>query len=52
MFANSLVELLQSDTDGKFAFTLGALFGGGLNTYKPPEEKPAKERPKKPIRQY
>lgn len=34
MFANSVVELLQSDTNGKFAFTLGALFGGGLNTYK------------------
>jgi hypothetical protein len=24
---------LKSDTSGKFAFTLGALFGGGLNTY-------------------
>ncbi len=35
MFANSLVELLRSDTDGKFGFALGGLLGGGLNTYKP-----------------
>lgn len=34
MFANSVVELLKSDTNGKFVFALGALFGGGLNTYK------------------
>jgi len=33
MFANSVAELLQSDTEGKFGFALGALFGGGLNTY-------------------
>lgn len=33
MFASSIVELLKSDTSGKFAFALGALFGGGLNTY-------------------
>lgn len=33
MFINSIVELLKSDTNGKFAFALGALFGGGLNTY-------------------
>ena len=33
MFVNSVVELLRADTSGKFAFTLGALFGGGLNTY-------------------
>lgn len=33
MFLNSIVELLKSDTNGKFAFALGALFGGGLNTY-------------------
>ncbi len=35
MFANSLVELLKSDTDGKFAFALGGLLGAGLNTYSP-----------------
>lgn len=33
MFINSLVELLKSDTEGKLLFSLGALFGGGLNTY-------------------
>lgn len=33
MFASSVVELLQSDTDGKFALALGALFGAGLSTY-------------------
>lgn len=33
MYANSVVELLKSDTDGKFAFALAALFGAGLNTY-------------------
>src|SRR3990167_842667 len=33
MFANSLVELLKSDTDGKFGFALASLFGAGLNTY-------------------
>jgi len=33
MFANSTVELLKSDTDGKFGFTLASLFGAGLNTY-------------------
>jgi len=35
MFANSVVELLKSDTSGKFGFALGGLFGAGLNTYKP-----------------
>jgi hypothetical protein len=35
MFLDSVVELLNSDTDGKFALALGALFGGGLNTYSP-----------------
>lgn len=39
MFANSVVELLKSDTQGKFAFILGALFGGGLNTYSQPIKK-------------
>ena len=39
MFLNSLTELLNSDTDGKFALALGALFGGGL--------RPTKEEPKK-----
>jgi len=34
MFANSVVELLQSDTDGKFGFALTGLLGAGLNTYK------------------
>lgn len=33
MFGNSVYELLKSDTDGKFAFALGGLFGGGLNTF-------------------
>lgn len=33
MFINSLVELIQSDTKGKLLFGLGALFGGGVNTY-------------------
>ncbi len=33
MFANSVVELLKSDTEGKFALALTALFGAGLNTY-------------------
>jgi len=33
MFLNSLVELFESDTDGKFGLAMGALFGGGLNTY-------------------
>ena len=35
MFANSVVELLKSDTEGKFGFALAALFGGGLNTFSP-----------------
>lgn len=33
MFGDSVVELLKSDTDGKFGFALTALFGAGLNTY-------------------
>ena len=33
MFANSIVELLKSDTEGKFGFSLAGLFGAGLNTY-------------------
>lgn len=33
MFATSLVELLKSDTEGKFGFALASLFGAGLNTY-------------------
>ena len=33
LFANSVVELLKSDTDGKFGFALTSLFGAGLNTY-------------------
>lgn len=33
MFASSVVELLKSDTDGKFAFALAGLLGAGLNTY-------------------
>lgn len=40
MFLNSLTELLNSDTDGKFALSLGALFGGGLSTY---EREPKKK---------
>jgi len=33
LFLDSVVELLDSDTEGKFAFVLGGLFGAGLNTY-------------------
>lgn len=33
MFANSVVELLQSDTDDKFGLALASLFGAGVNTY-------------------
>ena len=33
MFLDSFVELMESDTDGKFGLALGALFGGGLSTY-------------------
>jgi hypothetical protein len=39
MFLNSLKELIQSDTDGKLILGLGALFGGGLNTYEPAVKK-------------
>ena len=39
MFSSSVIELLKSDTDGKFGFSLGALFGGGLNTYPDPNIK-------------
>ena len=41
MFLDSLKELIESDTDGKLILSLGALFGGGLNTY---EQKPKKEK--------
>lgn len=33
MFIDSVVELLKSDTDGKFGLALAGLFGAGLNTY-------------------
>jgi len=33
MYVSSLVELLKSDTDGKFAFALAGLLGANLNTY-------------------
>jgi len=39
MFASSLVELLKSDTDGKFAFAIAGLLGGGLNTFATPNIK-------------
>jgi basic membrane lipoprotein Med (substrate-binding protein (PBP1-ABC) superfamily) len=51
MFINSLVELIQSDTKGKILFGLGALFGGGVNTYernKPLVKKEVKDEIKKP----
>lgn len=51
MFINSLVELIQSDTKGKLLFGLGALFGGGVNTYernKPLVKKEVKDEIKKP----
>lgn len=45
MFLNSLVELLDSDTSGKLLFSLGALFGGGLNTYdRAPKTKSSKKQ--------
>jgi hypothetical protein len=47
MFLNSFKELIQSDTDGKLILALGALFGGGLNTY---EQKP-KNKTTVPLRQ-
>ena len=39
IFISSLVELLKSDTEGKFGFALGGLLGGGLNTYTEPNIK-------------
>ncbi len=39
MFLTSLIDLYKSYTNGKFALSLRALFGGGLNTYEPSEEK-------------
>lgn len=33
LFGSSVVELLKSDTDNKFALALASLFGAGLNTY-------------------
>jgi len=39
MFLDSLFELLKSDTDGKFLLSIGALFGGGLNTYEQTKNK-------------
>jgi hypothetical protein len=46
MFAESVVELLKSDSDNKLAFALAGLFGAGLNTYSADakwEEKETKE---------
>ena len=33
MFLDSLYELIESDTSGRFGFALAGLFGAGLNTY-------------------
>jgi hypothetical protein len=33
LFLESVIELLDSDAEGKFGFVLGGLFGAGLNTY-------------------
>lgn len=44
MFLESFIELLESDTDGKLALSLGALFGGGLSTYERKVNKPTKKQ--------